>query len=76
MNPYIDMFNYQYIQQQAQQHHISQVIEVQKCAKALHDFLKALIRLNPTISKQQVRSSAQFCLITSENTVNSIPNER
>ena len=37
MNPYIDMFNYQYIQQQAQQHHISQVLEVQKGAKALHD---------------------------------------
>lgn len=42
MNHYIDMFNYQYIQQQAQQHHISQVLEVQKCAKALHDFLDGI----------------------------------
>ena len=74
MNPYIDMFNYQYIQQQAQQHHISQVLEVQKCAKALHDFLDGIDKIEP--NKQQVRNFALFCLTTSENTANSIPNKR
>ncbi len=60
MNPYIDMFNYQYIQQQAQQHHISQVMEVQKCAKALHDFLNGLDKIEPNY---QQTASAEFCSI-------------
>ena len=57
MNPYIDMFNYQYIQQQAQQHHISQVLEVQKCAKALHDFLDGIDKIEPNY---QQAASAEF----------------
>lgn len=60
MNPYIDMFNYQYIQQQAQQHHISQVLEVQKCAKALHDFLDGIDKIEPSY---QQAASAEFCSI-------------
>ena len=56
MNPYIDMFNYQYIQQQAQlQHHVNQVNEVQKCAKALHDFLDGIDKIEP--GYQQMASS-------------------
>ena len=42
MNPYIEMFNYQYIQQQARQHHLDQMTEVQKCSKALHDFFDGI----------------------------------
>lgn len=30
MNPVLDIFNYPYVQQQAQQHHINQLVEVQK----------------------------------------------
>lgn len=60
MNPYIDMFNYQYIQQQAQQHYISQVLEVQKCAKALHDFLDGIDKIEPNY---QQAAGAEFCSI-------------
>ena len=63
MNPYIDMFNYQYIQQQAQQHHISQVLEVQKCAKALHDFLDGIDKIEPGY---QQTASAEFSTIILE----------
>lgn len=48
MNPYINMFNVPYIQQQAQQqYHQSQIQEVQKCAKALHDFLEGIDKIEP-----------------------------
>lgn len=60
MNPYIDMFNYQYIQQQAQQHHNNQLMEVQKCAKALHDFLDGIDKIEPNYQKA---ASAEFCSI-------------
>lgn len=63
MNPYIDMFNYQYIQQQAQQHHFSQVMEVQKCAKALRDFLDGIDRIEPNYQKA---ASAEFSSIILE----------
>ena len=62
MNPYIDMFNYQYIQQQAQQqHHVDQVHEVQKCAKALHDFLDSIDKIEP--GYQQMASSEFSAII-------------
>ena len=48
MNPVYDIFNHQYIQQQAQQqHHINQVFEIQKCAKALRDFLDGVDKIEP-----------------------------
>ena len=48
MNPYIEMFNYQYIQQQARQHHLDQVTEVQKCTKALYDFFDGIDKIEPS----------------------------
>lgn len=40
MNQFYNIWNYDYIQQQAQmQHHFSQVKQVQDTAKALSDFL-------------------------------------
>ena len=64
MNPYIEMFNYQYIQQQAQQaHHVSQVLEVQKTAKALRDFCDGIDKIEPGY---QQMASAEFSAIILE----------
>lgn len=42
MNPIFDIFNYQHVMQQnAQQKHFDQIFEIQKCAKALKDFLES-----------------------------------
>ena len=60
MNPVLDIFNYRYIQQQAQQHHINQLIEVQKCAKALKDFLDGVDKIEPAYQKT---ASETFCSI-------------
>lgn len=60
MNPYINMFNYPYIQQQAQLHHINQVIEIQKCANALKDFLDGVDKIEPDY---QQAASEEFCSI-------------
>lgn len=63
MNPYISMFNYPYIQQQAQQYHLSQVTEVQKCARALHDFLDSIDNIEPGY---QQMASATFSTVILE----------
>lgn len=64
MYSYSDLFNYQYIQQQAQQqHHNNQVVEIQKCAKALLDFLDGIDKIEP--SYQQM-ASAEFSAIILE----------
>lgn len=64
MNPYINMFNVPYIQQQAQQeHHQSQLREVQNCAKALHDFLEGIDKIEPGY---QNMASAEFSMIVWE----------
>lgn len=63
MYSYSDLFNYQYIQQQAQQHHNNQVVEIQKCAKALRDFLDSIDKIEP--SYQQM-ASAEFSAIILE----------
>lgn len=48
MDPYIEMFNVPYIQQQSQQqHHQNQILEVQKCAKALYDFFDGIDKIEP-----------------------------
>ena len=60
MNPVIEIFNYQYVQQQAQQHHINQVYEVQKCSKALKDFLDGVDKIDPAYQKM---ASETFCAI-------------
>ena len=59
-NTYMDMFNYQFIQQQAQVHHCSQVLEIQKCAKSLRDFLDGLERID---LNYQNAANAEFCAI-------------
>lgn len=52
MNPIFDIFNYQYItQQNAQQKHFSQINEVQKCAKALKDFLESSEKIEEPYQK-------------------------
>ena len=60
MNPVLDIFNYQYVQQQAQQHHINQLFEVQKCTKALKDFLDGIDKIEPAY---QIMASETFCTI-------------
>lgn len=61
MTTYINLFNVPYIQQQAtQQHHQSQIQEVQKCAKALHDFLEGIDKIEPNY---QNMASAEFSAI-------------
>lgn len=64
MNPYINMFNVPYIQQLAQQqHHQSQLREVQNCAKALHDFLEGIDKIEPGY---QNMASTEFSMIVCE----------
>lgn len=63
MNPFYEIFNRQYIQQQAslqQQNHVSQVMEVQKSAKALRDFLDSSDKIQPAY---QQMASAEYCAI-------------
>lgn len=58
MNPLYDMFNHQYIEQQ--QNHINQIIEVQKSAKALKDFLDSFDKIQP---KYQQMATSEYCAI-------------
>ena len=61
MNSLYEMFNQQYVQQQAQQmHHIQQVKQVQDTAKALKDFLDGLDKIE---LPYQNAASAEFCAI-------------
>lgn len=63
MNPFYEMFNQSYIQQQAmlqRQNHLNQVAEVQKSAKALKDFLDSLDKIQ---SAYQQMASAEYCAI-------------
>lgn len=61
MNPLYEMFNQQYIQQQAQQmHYFQQVKQVQDTAKALKDFLDGFDKIE---LPYQNAASAEFCAI-------------
>ena len=61
MNPLYEMFNQQYIHQQAQQqHHIQQVKQIQDTAKALKDFLDGADKIDPSY---QAAANAEFCAI-------------
>lgn len=61
MNPLYEIFNQQYIQQQAQQqHHFQQVKQVQDTAKALKDYLDGIDKIKPPY---QAAASAEFCAI-------------
>lgn len=65
MNPLYDILNRQYIQQQAiqQQNHINQVIEVQKSAKALKDFLDGTDNIHPAY---QQMATEEYCAVLYE----------
>lgn len=61
MNPLNSIWNYDYIQQQAQmQHHYAQVKQVQDTAKALYDFLDGCDRIEPAYQEQ---ATAEFCAV-------------
>ena len=61
MNPFYNIWNYDYIQQQAQmQHHFSQVKQVQDTAKALSDFLDGCDNIEPAYQQQ---APAEFCAV-------------
>lgn len=61
MNPLYEIFNQQYIQQQAQQtHYFQQVKQIQDTAKALKDFLDGIDKIE---LPYQNAASAEFCVI-------------
>ena len=60
MNPFYEMFNQQYIQQQAQQYHMSQVWQVQESSRKLKDFLDSLDKIDPPY---QDAARREFCAI-------------
>lgn len=62
MNPLYEILNHQYIQQQAmqQQNHINQVLEVQKSANALKDFLDSSDNIQPAY---QQMATDEYCAV-------------
>ncbi len=61
MNPIYNIWNNDYIRQQAQQnHHLEQIKQVQDTAKALKDFLNGCDKIE---SNYQSAASAEFCAI-------------
>lgn len=63
MNQFYNIWNYDYIRQQAQaEHHFSQVKQVQDTAKALSDFLDSCDKIEPAISSRQWQSFVQLSL--------------
>ena len=47
MNQIYEMFDYQYIQQQAQEKHFTQIAKVQQSANKLKDFFDSLDEIEP-----------------------------
>ena len=63
MNQFYNIWNHDYIQQQAQaEHHYSQIKQVQDTVKALNDFWMDLTKSNQPIKMSQMRSFARFLL--------------
>lgn len=61
MNQFDNMWNYNYIQQQAQiNYHKTQVKQVQDTAKALCDFLNGCDKIDPAYQQQ---ARVEFCTI-------------
>ena len=61
MNPLYNIWNYDYILQQAQmEHHFSQVKQIQDAAKALHDFLDCCDKIEPAYQTDAIK---QFSII-------------
>lgn len=63
MNSFYNMWNYDYIQQQAQTHQFNQIKKVQDAAKSLKDFLDNYDQIEPAY---QNVASAEFCAILAE----------
>lgn len=55
MNPLYNIWNYDYIQQMQQQHHLEQVKQVQDTVKALRDFLDGMDRIEPPYQEAATR---------------------
>lgn len=63
MNPIYNIWNYDFIQQQAQQqYHMSQVAQVVDSAHKLKDFLDSLDKID---SPYQNMATAEFCAVLS-----------
>lgn len=60
MNPLYEIFNQPYIEQQKQQNHINQIIEVRKSAKALKDFLDSFDKIQP---EYQRIATNEYCAV-------------
>lgn len=60
MNSIYEMFNQQYIQQQAQEKHFTQIAKVQQSANKLKDFLDSLDRIEP---EYRNGASLEFCAV-------------
>ena len=64
MNPIYEVFNRQYIEQQAaQQKHISQIFEVQKSVKSLKDFLDSADRIEEPYRQMALDA---YCLVLAD----------
>ena len=63
MSSFYNMWNYDYIQQQAQTHQFNQIKKVQDAAKSLKDFLDNYDQIEPAY---QNVASAEFCAILAE----------
>ena len=55
-----NMFNYDYIHQQAQQHHNQQISKIFDAVKKLKDFLDSTDDIEP---QYQEMASAEFCAV-------------
>ncbi len=60
MNPIYNMWDYNYIQQQAQQYHQTQVMQVQDSTRKLKDFLDSLDKIDPSYRNA---ASVEFCAV-------------
>lgn len=55
-----EMYNYDYIRQQAQLNHINQICEIQKSSNDLRNFLNSLDNIQP---QYQEGATVEFCSI-------------
>lgn len=60
MNPFYEIFNQQYIQEQAQQYHRGQVWQVKQSTHKLKDFLDSLDKIDPPY---QDVARQEFCAV-------------
>ena len=62
MNQFYNIWNYDYIQQQAQiEHHYAQVKQVQDTAKALYDFLDGCDKIERSEERRVGKECLRLC---------------